>query len=176
MENAAAHPKFVRWAVVLGIVVVLNAFLFVAANVAFEAPKYGEFCPAGKQPAVTTQTECEATTDGMWQPYYGPVAAGTPNGYCDFEAKCREPWEAAQSAHSLKVFAFMVVAGIVAIAAGVLLTGSAIVSSGLSYGGVVALVIGSLSYWGDADDLVRLAISGAALLALLYLGWKKFRD
>lgn len=83
--------------------------------------------------------------------------------------------QAANEAHAVKFFAFMVVTGIIAIVAGVLIIGSAIVSSGLSYGGVLALVIGSIAYWGDANDMIRLAISGVALLALLYLGWKKFQ-
>lgn len=175
MENAS-HPKFVRWAVVLGIVIVLNAFLFVAANLAFTAPEYDEFCPAAsKNLMANTEAQCVAQ-DGTWMPYAEPLSDAKVTGYCDSYAKCQAPWEDAQSAHALKFFGFMVVAGIIAIAAGVLLTGSSIVSSGLSYGGVLSLIIGSVSYWGDADEIVRLAISGAALIALLYLGWKKFRD
>jgi len=176
MENTASHPKFVRWAVVLGIVIVLNAFLFVAANMAFPQPDYNAYCPAAAKGMVAnTEASCVAG-DGVWQPYAGTIAVGEPTGYCDFYQKCQASWDAAQKAYGLKFFSFMMVAGIVALSAGVLLTGSAIVSSGLSYGGVLSLVIGSVSYWGEADDLIRLAISGAALLALLYLGWKKFRD
>ena len=59
---------------------------------------------------------------------------------------------------------------------GVLPLGSSIVSAGLSYGGVVTLVVASMQYWGEASDYVRLAIATVALLILLFLGWRRFRD
>ena len=66
--------------------------------------------------------------------------------------------------------------GILSIIAGVIPMGSSIVSSGLSYGGVLALIIAATNYWGEAGNLLKLAISGIALLALLYIGARRFRD
>lgn len=181
MENTAPppaspskNPQFVSWAVILGIAIVLTAFLFVAGRAAFPPPDYKDFCPnAERSYAIQDEMTCVAA-EGEWVP--APAGADEKMlGNCFFE-KCQEAYQAASEAHAVKFFAFMVVAGIIAIIAGVLISGSAIVSSGLSYGGVLALVIGSIAYWGDADDLIRLAISGVALLALLYLGWKKFKD
>ncbi len=171
MQNGTSHPRFVSWAVVLGIAVVLNAFLFVAGRIVFPQPDYQDFCPMANRPAAVEAT-CVAN-GGEW---LVPDGAKLSEGYCDYSKGCMEDYQMANESHAVKFFAFMVIAGIVAIVAGVLITGSSIVSSGLSYGGVLALVIGSVAYWGDANDMTRLAISGVALLALLYLGWKKFRD
>jgi len=54
--------------------------------------------------------------------------------------------------------------------------GSSIVSSGLSYGGVLALLIASMQYWSDAGSLLRLGISAVALLILIYVGMRSFKD
>jgi hypothetical protein len=73
-------------------------------------------------------------------------------------------------------FSLMVAAGVVALLIGLIPIGSSIVSSGLSYGGVLALVIAATSYWGEAGNLLKLSISATALLVLLYIGAKRFRD
>ncbi len=70
----------------------------------------------------------------------------------------------------------MTALGIVALIAGFMPIGSSIVSSGLSYGGVLALIIGSAEYWGTAGYWIRLAIATVGLVALLYIGTKRFRD
>ena len=66
--------------------------------------------------------------------------------------------------------------GVVSLVIGVFPLGSSIVSGGLSYGGVLAMVIGSAQYWNQAGNWLRLLISFIALVALLYIGFKRFRD
>jgi hypothetical protein len=41
---------------------------------------------------------------------------------------------------------------------------------------VLALIIGSIRYWSDMDDILRVALLGIALGSLLGIAWKKFRD
>jgi hypothetical protein len=182
METPANAPKFVRWAIVLGIVVVLNIFFVVVRALVFPAPQLADYCPAAiNPPVVNTAAQCDAA-GGVWTEY-GPLAASpaqtgpkAPNGYCDFYAKCQPIFDAANSKYELYAFVLSLTLGLIAVVAGIFPLGSSIVSSGLSYGGVVAFIVGSASYWGEAGNWVRLIISVIALGALIYIGLKRFRD
>ncbi len=180
-HTAPAHPKFVRWALLLGIVVILNIFFRVLTAIVFPEPAYETYCPTTQVvTSYDTQESCLAA-GGQWtnapekQPYMAP---GVPRatGYCDAQYTCRSSYTAAEETHSRNVFIAFTVLGIVVLIAGVLPLGSSIVSSGLSYGGVVSLIIGSFEYWGTAGNWIRLAIAAIGLLALLYVGIRRFRD
>ena len=178
-QNTSGHPKFVRWALLLGIVVILNVFFSVVLALAYPAPVYENYCPQ-KNISPTDAPTCDEQ-GGVWTAYSPePVRAdlNSPkmNGYCDMYAKCQKPYQAANEQHALYAFVIMTVLGVIALLAGLMPIGSSIVSSGLSYGGVVALIIGSAQYWGTAGNWIRLAIATVGLLALLYIGWKRFRD
>lgn len=178
----AKHPKFVRWALMLGIVVILNVFFSVLVSLALPAPDYATYCPAAaaNAPAPMNAADC-ASANGVWTEDGAPQPAtlnapAEPTGYCDLTANCQPLYDAANNTHDLYAFVFMVGLGVLALLAGFFPIGSSIVSSGLSYGGVAALVIGSAEYWDSAGEWVRLAIALAGLLALLYIGWKRFKD
>jgi hypothetical protein len=193
METVSAHtpisapsgpktPKFVRWAVMLGIIVSLNIFFFVLNSLIFTAPKYEDFCKMNGPSPMTTES-C-AAEGGTWtsappapttdQP--GLILQKTPSGYCDLYTKCQKPFNDAQQKHQLETFILFVGLGVLSIIVGVLPLGSSIVSSGLSYGGVLAFIIGAAQYWSEAGSWLRLAISLIALAALIYIGLKRFRD
>lgn len=148
------HPKFVRWALMLGIVIILNVFFSVIISLAYPAPVYENYCPQVNVTATDAVT-CDSQ-GGVWNSTIGakpvPVAIGTtePSGFCDMYAKCQKPYQAANDQHALYAFVIMVALGIVALIAGLMPLGSSIVSSGLSYGGVLAFIIASFQYWGTA--------------------------
>ena len=174
------HPKFVRWALLIGIVVILNIFFSVVLALTYPAPKYEDFCPQ-KNISPTDAPTCDAQ-GGVWNTYSpAPVPVDGSSlkanaGYCDMYAKCQKPFQAAHDQHALYAFVVMVGLGVVALVAGFMPIGSSIVSSGLSYGGVVALIIASAEYWGTAGNWIRLAITTFGLVALLSIGWRRFRD
>ncbi len=178
-QTVSQQPKFVRWALLLGIVVILNIFFTVILALAYPAPKYEDYCPQVNVVPTDAPT-CDAQ-GGVWNAYTpapAPIDITMPKqaGYCDMYAKCQKPYQAASDQHTLYAFVLMVGLGVVALVAGFVPLGSSIVSSGLSYGGVVALVIGSAQYWGTAGNWIRLAIAAVGLIALLYIGWRRFRD
>jgi hypothetical protein len=49
------------------------------------------------------------------------------------------------------------------------------VSIGLSFGGVLSLIVASLRYWSDMNDYVRVTILGLALIVLIGFALKKVR-
>jgi hypothetical protein len=173
-------PRFVRWAVMLGIVILLNIVFVVARGVIFPAPVYDNSCVAST-PVTYNQTSC-TTAGGNWVPSatVAPVTskptAANPGGYCDYTQKCEKPFEAAQQDYATKSFIFLIALGVVALIVGILPLGSSIVSTGLSYGGVLAFIVASVGYWNDAPQLTQLGISLVALGALIYIGFKRFRD
>jgi len=178
-------PRFVRWAVMLGIVIVLNVFFMVVRSFAFPEPQYNNFCPETPAPAPTTEQSC-VTAGGSWtgtSPTVAPVPTqinnGTPtpvDGYCDTTTKCNAAYEAADAQYQMKGFVVLVGLGLLAIIIGVLPLGSSIVSTGLSYGGVLSFVIASAQYWSDAGNWLRLVISVIALAVLIFIGFKRFKD
>ena len=177
--NKSKQPKFVRWAVMLGIVVLLNVFFVVARGLIFPAPQYTDFCPV-PTPVAETATSC-TQNEGQWIPSASPTsvketAPQTPSGYCDYSQKCQKPYDAAEKAYQTKSFVFLIGLGILALIVGILPLGSSIVSTGLSYGGVLAFIVASVGYWHDATQLIQLAISALALAALIYIGLKRFKD
>jgi hypothetical protein len=175
LAPAASGPKFVRWAIVLAIVIVLNILFLVIRSIAFPAPVYEDYCPNVPGAVYAdTQSICEAQ-GGSWVAT-APDASGKAAGYCDFYSKCQKPWMDAEHAYQQKAFALMMGLAILALIAGILPIGSSIVSSGLSYGGVLALIIGSAMYWNEAGNWLRLAIAVIALAILVYIGLKRFRD
>lgn len=175
----ATNPRFVRWALMLGIVVALNLFFLVGRALIIPEPMYDDYCPTRLQPAAT-EPACVAQ-DGVWvaTPDDSSVTAvvkPNPAGYCDLYQKCQPLYDDAQKTWAMYSFTLMVGAGALALIIGVLPLGSSIVSTGLSYGGVVALIIAATSYWGEAGNLLKLAISATALVALLYIGIRRFKD
>ncbi len=129
--------------------------------------------------APATAVACDAL-GGTWTDYGADPTVkadpSQPSGYCDLYATCQPLYEAAQQKYDLYAFTLMLILGVVALIVGVLPIGSSIVSSGLSFGGVLALVIGSVMYWGEASNWLRLGISVVALAALLYVAYKRFKD
>ncbi len=181
------HPKFVRWALLIGIVIALNLFFVAVQSMIVAEPQYEDYCPTTVQQALTPEV-CSAQ-NGVWvETPNDPNVSGVtdamrksekiyqPNGYCDYYQKCQPIYDAAREEHQMLAFALMVGFGVLALIVGVIPMGSSIVSSGLSYGGVLALIIAAGGYWNEAGQLLRLAISLVALGALLYLGIKRFKD
>ncbi|MCX6786570.1 MAG: hypothetical protein NTU85_01985 [Candidatus Kaiserbacteria bacterium] len=178
-------PKFVRWALMLGIVIILNVFFTVIVALAYPSPEYNDYCPNIQQTTAPADAiTCDAQ-GGVWNSYTpsspdvsAPSAAKSmsSSGYCDMYAKCQKPYQAAVDHRALYAFVIMVGLGVVALVIGLIPLGSSIVSSGLSYGGVLAFIIGSMEYWGSAGNWIRLGISTVGLVALLYIGWRRFRD
>ena len=178
-ESKKIHPRFIRFALLIAIVIVLNIFFFVFQQTIFPSPKYDSYCPQPTQKALDAKT-CSAQ-NGVWTTY-SPVPVPTQTvkspvaGYCNYYAVCQPAYNQARSTQHLYAFALLMVLGIIALIIGFMPIGSSIVSSGLSYGGVLALLIASMQYWSDAGSLLRLGISAAALAILIYVGMRSFKD
>lgn len=178
METTSFKGKNVlKWALSVGIIIVLNLFFAVAIQTVYPAPEFNTFCEDRQvNQAYEDEASCLAV-GGQWNENAGPkTTPDDPIGWCNPNFTCANEYQDAQKEYSRNVFIALIVLGALSIGAGFALRISPAVSAGLSYGGVLSFVIASIRYWGEAGDFIRLAIVAIALIALIGIGVKKFRE
>lgn len=176
----------------MGIIIVLNLFINYGVATFYDAPEYENFYPkeltAKKH---NTKEECE-TAGGFWSenqtfprmeaPVPSPVPvekskiAGEPAGWCDAHHSCRQEFEEARDFYKRNVFIIWITVGIIAIVIGFLIIQAETVSLGLSFGGLISLIVGTIGYWSAMNDYLRFIILGIVLAILIWIGIKKIRD
>jgi hypothetical protein len=180
-NTPAARPsKVLKWLLILGIVIILNLFFVYGIKVFYNAPVFENFCPVSQvMQTPSTQAECVAHGGG-WTAYSNPVpvpqGATEPAGYCDINFTCQKEFTAANSIYNRNVFVALVILGVLSLIAGFFIRKSTAVSLGLSLGGVLALVVGSVRYWSDMNDYLRFGVLAIALIILVILGIKKVKE
>lgn len=171
--------SFVKWALIFGIAIVINLFVTYVVQVLHPAPDYLTFCPEQQVNKAIESEEACLSIGGQWNENSGKPVPGTvpqPAGYCDAAYTCNKQFMESMSVYNRNVFVVFIVTGIVLLIGSVFLSGAEAVSLGLSFGGVLALIIGSVRYWSDMNDVLRVVLLGIALAGLLYVAWKKFHD
>jgi len=181
-ENGKVAPgrnALVRVTVLIGIAILVNVFLAYLVRVFYHEPAYTDFCPESQVVESLPDRGSCLSVGGQWNepdssqqvPYEKRMV-----GYCNAQFTCSKDFQSAEALYSRNLFVVFVVAGVLLLLGSAFLTGSKTMSSGLSLGGVFALIFGALRYWSDMDDRLRVVVSGIALFALLAIAWKRFRD
>ena len=176
-------PRILKWALIIGIVIVLNLFLNYAISLFYKAPEYNNYIA---QPQVVEQIvtkEACLKIGGQWseniQDYNGiknaPTVPVKVQGYCDPNFTKQKLYEEASKTYNRNIFIILVVLGAISLLLGAFM-GNEIISLGLSWGGVLSLLIASLRYWSNADNWAKVLILGIALSALIWLAVKKFSN
>lgn len=182
------HINFKKIVIALAIIIVLNLFFNYGIDTFYKGPKYEDFCkPEDLSRQYQAKEDCDSVgglwTDNRNKPLYGeaPVPVpildqkSEPLGWCDVEYTCRKSFESVQNLYNRNVFIILIIAGIISIIIGFLVGQSEAVSSGLSFGGILSLIIGTIRYWSGMDDYLRF-ILGVALAVLIWIGVKKLKD
>jgi hypothetical protein len=178
-----------KWALIIGIVIVLNLFFYFAIKLVYDEPNFDDFCqtkqvniqPEGEEACVEAGGSWNANPNEKFAPV--PVNAGVesrpvvaPQGYCDVNYTCQKEFSTARDLYNRNVFLVLIGLGIISLVAGLLLAFNAVISIGLSYGGILSFIIGTIRYWSAMDDYLRVIILGLTLVVLIGLGVKKFKD
>ena len=182
------HP-IIRWALALAIIIVLNLFFNFAIKLVYDSPEWEKFC---RQEQVTIQPKNQAqclARGGAWTdnvdyakgaPMPARLPAGEklsePIGWGDLNFTCQKEFNSANQIYNRNVFVALVILGVISFGLGFWLAAYSAVSTGLSLGGVVSFLVGTIRYWSDMDDYLRVIILGLALAALLWLGIKKLKQ
>ncbi len=172
--------KILKWALILGIIVVLNLFFAYALKVIYNSPEWDEFCPKDQVvERIDTKEKC-LEEGGQWDEniYRGKVYEPDvimPEGYCDLYFDCNNAYDEAREDYEKKVFITLVILGVISILIGFFIASIETVAMALSLGGVLTFIVASTRYWQYAGEYLQVGILGLALLVLIYLGIKKFK-
>jgi hypothetical protein len=183
METKKTNSRFVKWAVIIGIIIVLNLFFNYAISLVYKAPDYPAYCPETQiDVSPTTKAACIAV-GGKWSETVYPPDRTAPvpttpqaKGYCDPTFTCRQTFEKDLKVYERNAFVTLIILGVISIALGLFLKVSEAVTIGLAFGGVLSLVIAAIRYWSYADNILKVVLLGVALVALIWIGIKKFQE
>ncbi len=171
---------FMKWAVVVAIVIVLNLFFNYAISLVYKAPTWEEYMPTTQVvETITNKSDC-LSVGGQWTDSDPRLLDSTPTntktpvvtGYCDPNYTKQQNFNSAQKSYDRTVFIILVVLGVVSLVLGAILTNTVLQLS-FSWGGVLSLVIASMRYWSDADNVLKVIILAVALGALIWIAVKK---
>jgi len=180
METNINNPKqtsFVKISIVVAIVIVMNLFFNYTVSLIFKEPVMESFIkPTQVVEAIVSKDKC-ISVGGQWSENMAPnpVEKGKTQieGYCNENYTNQLNYENARKVYEKKVFITLVVLGIISlIAAGFLAI--SILSVAFAWGGVLSLIIASMRYWSQADNLAKVVILALALGILIWLAIKKF--
>ncbi len=183
-----------KWALAFAIAIVLNLFINYGISVFYKAPQYDDFCkdssrapyypypykiypaePAGQQPKECATIEVSEALQGNCSEQKGYIAyryntTGCPTGaYCE---TCGARFDDVNQKRNSNVFVILVVFGVIAIIAGIVMKAEA-VANGFLFGGVLSLIIAAIRNWGQLQDVFKFIILGAVLALLIWIGYKK---
>lgn len=176
-------PRFLKWVLAIAILVVLNLFFNYSIHLVYPAPEWNDFCPDQQVNKLLTEAECVGT-GGSWTEtppltpgvdIARPVPTQVQTGYCDPTFICRQAFEDANKLYNRNVFLILVVLGLASIIVSFWITAQA-VSYGLSLGGVLSFIIGSMRYWSEMQDYLQVILLALALAVLIWLGVKKLKE
>lgn len=181
METTHTSRKnIITWAFVIAFIIVLNLFFHYAIALVYPEKKFEQFCPN----ANVVINDPVACTDagGQWTNHQltpkqttDAIKNGDALGWCDPNATCNKNYLAAESIYNRNVFTVLIVLSLLVLTAGVFIS-VPVLSLGLSWGGVVSLVIASMQYWSDAENWMRVIILLVALGILVWLALKKLKE
>src|SRR3989344_1094056 len=164
LETKNKTLSIIKWILIVSIAIVLNLFFNYVVCLVYETPKYEGFCPVEMYNKAYIDKQMCVAYGGMWtestapiqEKYAKPVPAQPEvTGYCNPTYTCGNQFNDAEKVYNKNIFILLIVFGILSIILGVYLSSISVVSLGLSFGGILSLIIGSARYWRDMQDWLR---------------------
>ncbi len=171
------QSKVLRWSLIIGIVIVLNLFFNYTLSLVYKQPDFNTYCPNTAQVIQANTQESCVSKGGQWNENtaYAPQKIET-NGYCDLQFTCRNEFESANKNYERNVFVTLVILGALCVLLGNYLKGNFLLGQALSIAGVFSFIIASMRYWSNADNLLKVIILAIALIILIWIAIKKFKN
>ncbi len=185
MDHTKKQSRVLKWSLIIGITIVLNLFFNYAISLIYPSPTFTAFCPDTQvvnPPA--TKPEC-LKVGGQWNEStvapekITPTAPAKPaqvSGYCNATYTCQKDFDTSYKAYERNVFIVLVILGVLSLLCGLFLNITEAVTLGLTLGGVLSLLIASGRYWSEAGNILKVIILLIALIALIWVGIKKFKE
>ena len=170
---------FVKVAIIVAIVIVLNLFFNYAISLIYKAPDYNTYFPQSQVVTpITNEADC-VSAGGQWTAAtpetVAPVDPKNPvaSGYCDPNYTNQNNYDTAQKNYDRNIFIILVVLSVISLTLGTFFA-NPILGPAFSWGGILSLIIASTRYWSDANDLFRVIILALALGLLIWVAVRKF--
>ena len=181
-----------NWILAFAIAIVLNLFINYGISVFYKAPLYEDFCndqfrysspypakPYGVEPYSVQQNcseiELSEALQGNCTEQKGYIAYKYNTTGCPTEAYCETcgaKFNDVNNKRNSNVFVILVVFGVLAIIAGLIVKAEA-VANGFLIGGILSLIIAAIRNWGQLQDVLKFGILGIVLALLIWVGYRK---
>ena len=174
------NTNITKWAFILSIIIIANLFFNYSLSLFLNNPQYDEFCSYDRGSQLIQDEESCLAVDGIWQAspksIMSPEEVNFNEGYCDLYTKCNQAYEESAKIYEQKVFIGLVIIGVVVLLGSLFVSSNSVLSSALALTAVLNFVIASMRYWRYSDELLKVAILFIALVVLIYLVIKKFKN
>ena len=173
--NTPKQSSFVKISIIVAIVIVMNMFFNYAVSLVYKEPVIDSYIkPTQVVDTLKTKEQCVAV-GGQWSENDYPDTKGRTqvDGYCNENYTKQLNYDAARKIYEKKVFITLIILGIISLISGGFIAIS-ILSIAFAWGGVLSLIIASMRYWSQADNLAKVVILAIALGILIWLAIKKF--
>ncbi len=173
--------KVKKWAVAISIAIVFNLFVNYGVATFYPEPEYSDYCnePARAIPLKEAANCAEINVSQEMQEKCGEkkgyLAYRYDSAGCATEAYCETcnmEYDKVRKRYSGNIFVALLIAAVIALAAGVLVKKEA-VSTGFLLAGLLGLIISATRYWTHLQDIYRFTLLGIVLATLVWLGYKK---
>lgn len=176
MDTNKKH-KFVEISIIVAIIIVMNLFFNYAVSLIYQEPNFESFVkPTQVVNTIKTKDAC-VNAGGQWSENAYPDEKGMTKvqGYCDENFTNQKNYDNAVKVFEKKVFITLVALGVLSLVLAGFIAFQ-ILSIAFAWGGVLSLIIASIRYWSEADNLAKVIILAIALGLLIWLAVKKFSN
>lgn len=174
------NTNITKWAFILSIIIIANLFFNYSLSLFLNNPQYDEFCSYERSSQIIEDKESCLAVDGIWQispkSTMSPSQATVEEGYCDLYTKCNQAYEESAKIYEQKAFIGLVIIGVVVLLGSLFISSNPVLSSALALTAVLNFIVASMRYWRYSDELLKVAILFIALVTLIYLVVKKFKN
>lgn len=182
-----------KYALAVAIAIVLNLFINYGIATFYKEPKYEQYCNNSRYPERAVPafygkpfpeqlncTELVVPTNDSSDCYSkkGNLQFLYNNSGCAYSwycETCHVGFEDGLNKYNSNVFIFLVIIGVIAVIAGILI-GVESVGTGFLLGGILSIIIGTVRNWSNLTDIIRFLLLGGILALLIVIGYKKVRD
>jgi hypothetical protein len=176
-SNNTKQSNFIKISIVIAIVIVMNLFFNYSASLIYKEPVMDSFIKNTQiVETITTKDKC-VSVGGQWSENVipSPIEKGNTQieGYCNENYTNQINYDKQRNIYEKKVFITLIILSILFLISAGFLTIS-ILSISFAWGGVLSLIIASMRYWSQADNLLKVIILGLAFGILIWLAIKKF--
>ena len=142
--------KVKKWLLAIGIAIIFTMFINNGVNTIYNNPQYEDYCDIEDiRPAIPGEVK-EIVED----------------------SECKQNYQNAREVFEKNAFIILIVFGVIAVIAGVLIQIESI-SYGLLIGGILNLFIATMRYWSRLGETLRFVLLGIVLVILIYIAYKK---